>query len=81
MRYVTFFLSGFFAHFLLYDICERLPMSDLSKEAAGVLVTYPLARWMHSKGNDFDSSFLLPFLFVGIGVFVARIFRQSHPHH
>lgn len=77
MRYVTFFLSGFTAHFLLYDVCEKLPMADLSKEAAGVLVTYPLARWLYHKSKDFDSSFLLPFLFVGIGVFVARVFRQS----
>lgn len=75
MIFILSFLIGFSSHFGLYDLLQTLPFPDLASYAAGVIETYPIARYRNKKGQDFESSWFLSFLGVGIGVLAGRVIR------
>ena len=71
MKFLVSIVVGFIAHWSLYDVCQTLPMPDMCAHAGGVLVVYPIYKWRQGE----DEAFLLSFLGVGVGVFLARVMR------
>lgn len=66
---------GFVGHFVFYDMSERMPAPELSRDGIGTLLAWPIAETMRKKFGG--AAFPMALVSVGLGAAMARFLRSE----